>query len=295
MSRIGVALQLKPVKTSWLSNAGAAASVLGHLAVIAVVLLFTGVEPFEPDSAKAITVDLVTPDEIKPPEDKKPPPDQKGATPQALPAPIAKAATEAQAAEPPKAQAAPAPKDQPDTSQPPAREHAAASDQKPPQQQIAALPATPQAATAPEPSQPAAPAYKPPEPDLSVKYGVMFGLPNADGNSDFDSAAVEKAEVSKVDIAAFRRHLKSCSTLPSSVAPSDDVSVKLRVALTPDGRLAQEPILIAGTASAKGPALMKAAAAALEACAPYTMLPSDSYAQWKVLDLTFSPRDFNNG
>jgi hypothetical protein len=293
-SQIGVALQLKPVKTSWLSNAGAAASVAGHLAVIAVVLLYTGVEPFEPDSAKAITVDLVTPDEIKPPEAKKPPPDQKGATPQVLPSPIANAATEAQAAEPPKAQAAPAPKDQPDASQPPPPEHAAASDQKP-QQQIAALPAASQAAPAPEPSRPATPAYKPPEPDLSVKYGVMFGLPNADGNSDFDSAAVEKAEVSKIDIAAFRRHLKSCSALPSSVAPSDDVSVKLRVAFTPDGRLAQEPILIAGTASAKGPALMKAAAAALEACAPYTMLPPDSYAQWKVLDLTFSPRDFNNG
>ena len=30
---------------------------------------------------------------------------------------------------------------------------------------------------APPPSQPAAPAYKPPEPDVSIKYQVLLGLP----------------------------------------------------------------------------------------------------------------------
>lgn len=290
-----MALQFKPVNISWLSNAGAAASVAGHVAVLAIVLLFTGVKPFEPDSAKAITVDLVTPDELKPPVRKEPPPDQKE-TPQQqpdLPPPVANPDTETQSASTPTAPAPPAPADKPDNSQQPApQQPAAASDQKP-QQDVAALAPTPQ--PTPAPAQTPAPAYKPPEPDLSVKYGVMFGLPNADGNSDFDSAAFKEAKVSKVDIVAFRHHLKSCSTLPPSVTPSDDVSVKLRVALTPDGRLAQEPILIAGTASAKGPALMKAATAALQACAPYTMLPPDKYAEWKILDLTFSPRDFTSG
>ena len=32
-------------------------------------------------------------------------------------------------------------------------------------------------AVAPPPSQPAAPAYKPPEPDVSIKYQVLLGLP----------------------------------------------------------------------------------------------------------------------
>ena len=45
-------------------------------------------------------------------------------------------------------------------------------------------------------------------------------------------------------IAEFRRHLKTCSTLPKEIAPSDKVAIKLRVLMTPDGRLGAEPALI---------------------------------------------------
>jgi len=31
---------------------------------------------------------------------------------------------------------------------------------------------------------------------------------------------------------------------------------------------------------------------ALQACQPYAMLPADRYGEWKVLDLSFTPRDF---
>ena len=62
--------------------------------------------------------------------------------------------------------------------------------------------------------------------------------------------------------------------------------------MTPDGKLAAEPILIEASASAKGPALMQSAIAALEACQPYAMLPADRYGEWKVLDLSFTPQDF---
>jgi hypothetical protein len=62
--------------------------------------------------------------------------------------------------------------------------------------------------------------------------------------------------------------------------------------MTPDGKLASEPILIEASASAKGPALMQSAIAALEACQPYPMLPADRYGEWKVLDLSFTPQDF---
>lgn len=62
--------------------------------------------------------------------------------------------------------------------------------------------------------------------------------------------------------------------------------------MTPEGRLAAEPILIEATASAKGVVLMRGAMAALETCQPYTMLPADRYGEWKILDLSFTPRDF---
>ncbi len=62
--------------------------------------------------------------------------------------------------------------------------------------------------------------------------------------------------------------------------------------MTPDGRLAAEPLLIEASASMKGPLLMQSAISALRSCQPYAMLPADKYNEWKVLDLSFTPQDF---
>jgi len=105
--------------------------------------------------------------------------------------------------------------------------------------------------------------------------------------------AIEAADIASTLVAEFRRHLKTCSKLPASLASNDDVKVKLRVLMTPDGRLAGEPILIEASASMKGPLLMQGAIRALSACQPYAMLPVDRYGEWKVLDLSFTPRDFS--
>ena len=78
-----------------------------------------------------------------------------------------------------------------------------------------------------------------------------------------------------------------------SLTGADDVKVKLRVLMTPDGKLAAEPILIEASASMKGPLLMQGAIRALQACQPYAMLPADRYGEWKVLDLSFTPQDFS--
>lgn len=138
------------------------------------------------------------------------------------------------------------------------------------------------------------PAYLPAQPDLSIKYHVLLGLPQARPGDGFDAAATEKADVGSTPIAEFRRHLKTCSTLPKEVAASDKVAIKLRVAMTPDGHLATEPQLIEASASMKGPLLMQSAISALRACQPYTMMPADKYNEWKVLDLSFTPQDFGD-
>jgi hypothetical protein len=78
------------------------------------------------------------------------------------------------------------------------------------------------------------------------------------------------------------------------MTPADDVKVKLRVFMTQDGKLAADPVLIEASASMKGPLLMQSAISALQACQPYAMLPLDRYGEWKVLDLSFTPRDFGS-
>jgi hypothetical protein len=152
------------------------------------------------------------------------------------------------------------------------------------------------AAASPAQSPTPVPAYVPAQPDLSVRYGVVLGLPldlpQDKRNDTYDAPAIENADLASSPIAEFRRHIKTCSTLPKEVGPSDKVAIKLRVMMRPDGRLAADPQLIEGTASVKGALLMQNAISALQSCQPYAMLPADKYNEWKVLDLSFTPQDF---
>jgi hypothetical protein len=268
---------------------GIAASAIAHLSVLTLLLLFTEVHPFGSVTAEPITVDLVSPAEIAPNKEEPPKP------------------------APPK----PEPSDAFDlSSKPPAPTPAVSAPPAPAVAQQTAAPAQKQAASAPprpaiqraavQPQPPAAspvPAFVPPEPDVTVKYGVLLGLPPdlpqglpQDSPGDgFDAPASQTADVASSLIAEFRRHLRTCSNLPDSIEPSDPIKIKLRVFMTTDGKLATDPILIEASASAKGPILMQSAIGALEACQPYAMLPADRYGEWKVLDLSFTPRDFAGG
>jgi hypothetical protein len=139
----------------------------------------------------------------------------------------------------------------------------------------------------------------PSAPDLSLKYHVLLGLPqdNLGGKTGdgIDAMASTKSDIASSLVTEFRRHLRSCSTLPKSILPSDAIKLKLRVFMTPEGRLATDPVLLEASASAKGPALMQSAISALQACQPYAMLPADRYGEWKVLDIGFTPQDFTGG
>jgi outer membrane biosynthesis protein TonB len=280
---------------------GITASVLAHGLLLALVVLFSEVHPFGTVTAEPIAVDLVRPEEVpKPPDEKQPDSDKKQlqipkddftalaeqSPPQSAPPPSSPPAAEPakpqQRTATQSRQAAVSP--QPQVAQPQAAQHAASS--APPQ----SMPLAPQQQ----------PAYTPPEPDVTVKYGVMLGLPQAlppassgDRPGDgIDANASSAANISSSLIAKFREHLKSCAKLPASVARSDNVFVRLRVVMTPQARLAAEPALIEGSASVKALDLKSSAVRALSACQPYEMLPADRYGEWKVLDLSFTPQDF---
>ena len=273
------------------------ASAIVHLSLLTLMLLFSEVHPFGAVTAEQIPVEIVTPQELA---EKQAPPDE-------LPADNKPSETK--------------PEPQPDfslpdkpaaaTAPPPTASPAPAA--RPQKQAALATPRTAQSPAssqqvAPPPSQPAAPAYKPPEPDVSIKYQVLLGLPpdvsplpptpaqvGNKGDDNFDGPATDAADIASTLIAEFRRHLKTCSKLPASLSGADEVKVKLRVLMTPEGRLAAEPILIEASASMKGPLLMQGAIRALQACQPYAMLPVDRYGEWKVLDLNFTPQDFTSG
>ncbi|MBX9651327.1 MAG: hypothetical protein K2X57_30180 [Xanthobacteraceae bacterium] len=266
-------------------------SAIVHLSLLTLLLLFSDVHPFGAVTAEPMPVDIVAVQDI--PEAQEP---EKKPEPVATPTPLPDFSLLDKPATPPSPQPAAPP---PAASQPAAKSPAAAR----PQKQAALAQPTPQAAAQP---QLPAPAYKPPEPDITLKYQVLLGLPpdlssmppavppatRDKAGDNFDAPAIENADVASSVITTFRRHLRTCSKLPAALSSTDDVRVKLRVLMTQDGRLAGDPVLIEASASMKGPLLMQGAISALRACQPYAMLPADRYGEWKVLDLSFTPQDF---
>jgi hypothetical protein len=315
-----------------LLRAGIGASVIGHLMLV-VGLIFAEARPFAPAVPETIAVDLVTseeapkpippepPKEAKPPPAEKPPaPDLTGileqpkpslqtSTPQPPPSKPAAAEahppalkTEASKPEAPKSETKPEPKSASKSAPPPPPPAPAAAPPPPPppMQQASVQPPAeasqpPQQKSAPPPQ--SGPPIMTPEPDVTVKYGVLLGLPEASAGDPLGGgSALAAAKIEMSDTAKFRQHLRTCSVLPAQVAPSDKVRIVLRVLFKPDGTLVGAPGLIEASASpAKGLALTQAATRALESCQPYAMLPADKYDEWKVLDLTFTPQDFTPG
>ena len=112
---------------------------------------------------------------------------------------------------------------------------------------------------------------------------------------DFDARADTKANLTHDEIAAFKSHVRKCWRLPDGLAPASTTRVLLRVFLNADGALKAEPMLVEASASREGPAVMQAAMQALTECQPFTFLPRERYSEWKVLDVSFSPREMAGG
>lgn len=289
-----------------------AASAIAHLTLMALIILISEVHPFHSAPPETVAVDIVTPEQVKQEEAKAEEKSEEKAKEEAKekpPEPLSEL-------RPPKLDLTD--KDKLDASLKPAPNEKAAPQtstrkqashepqQKQPQPQPSQVPPqqpSPQPqAQQPSPAMPQPPAYQAPEPDVTIKYGVMLGLPpelppepkgvpKDDGGDAKDSIGTKlPPEV----IAELRRHLRSCSKLPVGVAPTDAVRIRLRAVLATNGTLARPPILIEAPPSAKGVAIVKSAMSALEACQPYKMLPVDKYDEWKVMDLPFTPGDFGS-
>ncbi len=250
-------------------GSGFAISCIGHMVILALVLVFAGVNPFDSAPVDAIMVEIVSPNEVEG---------------------IGKpgAAATAPSFEPvaPASRAQPTPPSQPQATPPPdprtTREAADASG-------AVASSLMPWLQPPPEPPPPA----EPHESNAADMFGLPLTMPDGSLGGSFDAPAIDRANVANDDIAAFHNHLKTCSRLPAGVNKTDNFKAVLRIRLSPDGRLAAppEPIWVE-EASGRGGALFQSVVAALRKCQPYTMLPPDKYDEWKVFDLSLTPQNF---
>src|SRR5882757_5338198 len=265
-------------------RSGALISIVSHAILVALALLGTP-KLFDEAATRPIEVELVRPEDAPPDKPEEKPPEK-----------------QQQAKEP----------GTPETDKPapwnPLPEQTAASQQakpdpadaKPKQQQAsvqAQQPQGPGQSSQPQPSQPQASqlAPQPAAPSIfdPVNIPKLLNLPNAP-DSGFDSESMTAANITEDQKAGFKAHLRKCWKLPGSVT-SATTRVVLRVYLRRDGKLGAEPVLIEASASRDGPVVMQAAIRALKECQPYGFLPADKYGEWKVLDLSFTPRDMAGG
>jgi hypothetical protein len=254
-------------------RAGVFISGVSHVVLVALALLGTP-KLFDNPQLGAIEVDLVRPEEAEPKEkqpEEKPAEKPKDSQPTPFDpfAPLAAEAPQAAAREPPP---------QATTKPPP-----------PPPTQQAMGPQVPSPPRAPTPPPPSTPWIFDP-----ANIPALMNLPAAPERG-FDAEATTTANLSGDEKAAFKAHLKTCWKLPEGMTPAQTTRVVLRVFLRADGRLSADPLLIEASASRDGPVLLKAAIRTLKDCQPYAFLPVEKYREWKVLDLSFSPRDMAGG
>jgi hypothetical protein len=249
-----------PASASWRLGGVAVAgglvvSSIIHLSLVGTVLL---VSPLllHPEPATPVTVDLVTPEELAALSDKSDKPN-KPAEP-----------------EKPQQSAAAAPDRPAEAAQQPAPP-------APPPLPTDAFPMpfvqSPAPRVPPAPAPPAGPAAQ-----LAELLGIPVPEQTNGGPSEY------KADLTPEEIAAFAAHVQSCWDGPASLAQVPKLYVVIRVNLRRDGGLATDPVAMAGSASAQGPALAQGAKRALQRCQPYDVLPAAKYDEWRVLDLQFT-------
>ena len=244
-------------------RAGVFISGVSHVVLVALALLGTP-KLFDSPALTAIEVDLVRPEEAEPPKEK--PPEEKPAFLNPLPE---RSASQPEIAAPTRPDAAAASRPEPKLPAAASRQALAP--------QVPSPPATPQPPATPSIFDPA-------------NIPALLNLPNAPDQA-FDSEATTTANLSDGEKAAFKTHLKKCWRLPEGMSPAQTTRVVLRIYLKRDGGLSAEPLLIEGPASRDGPMLLKAAIRTLKDCQPYAFLPADKYRDWKMLDVSFSPRE----
>lgn len=280
---------------------GALISAFAHAGVLAWVLLGTP-KPFEAATGVPVTVDLVSSEEA-PPETAKPPdppkPKPQAETPPLLIPPRPTTVTQSTLSN----ETVPASQQAQQKQQQQAQQKQ--QQQQPPQQRTAAAP--PEPATQPQRNAAAPPNPGPPPPaqldaptsifDPAAIPKLLDMTPAAQAAAPapgFDALADVAAALSRQEVTAFKAHLKKCLKLPEGVDAARELKVVMRVFLRPDGALAAEPMLVAAPAAREGPAMVKAATQAFKACQPYA-LPAEKYNDWKVLDISLSPRDMAGG
>ena len=98
------------------------------------------------------------------------------------------------------------------------------------------------------------------------------------------------------EIDALRRQIERCWSVPAGARDAEDLVVKVRFSLNPDGSLRGSPVIVDGGIF-RNEFHRVAAESALRAvlkCQPFK-LPVEKYSRWRDMELTFNPKEMLGG
>jgi len=244
-----------------------AISAVIHAAVLLWLVLAPASRPFDPAHAKALLVELV------------PPPDDQHAAEALLPNPDS-----------------PKPPDNPDSPKPSDKPEPAAADAKaspkkpePAAADAKASPKKPEPAVADAKAPPKQPAAS--QDDAAEAAARLAWMLDAPANLPASLAAPPSENETSLApgfIAKFKEQVRKCFVPLADPPDTPDFATEIRIALKPNGALAADPEMTFAPAAPNGRVLMERAKQAVRQCQPYSFLPADKYADWRIIDLVFS-------
>jgi colicin import membrane protein len=111
-----------------------------------------------------------------------------------------------------------------------------------------------------------------------------LGLPNATA-----------AQMSQNELQALIARLAQLWSPPAGAKDPDELVVRVRIQLKPDGKLSGPPMVLTSGTSPLFIASRDSAMRAVFRGQPYDMLKPEHYEQWKDIEITFDPRDMLRG
>jgi hypothetical protein len=103
------------------------------------------------------------------------------------------------------------------------------------------------------------------------------------------------ARLSQSEIDALKARLYQLWNPPVGIQNPEDYVIRIRVQLTPDGRLLGPPMVITHGTGHLFDTARDSAVRALFQGQPFTMLRPEHYDTWKDIEITFDPRDMFRG
>jgi len=272
-------------------------SAVVHGGALVLAVLFTGANPFDSEATEAISVDIVSPSEVPPAPDPWAVPKEESIEPPKPKFDVAALTPTPPMPTPPQPQPEAKPAQTTAKAQQEARRSEAQASSPVKGQESGKASPAPQQAPPPQMKGAATDGGMGGDhgtenaPPIANMFSMPLALPDGRLGGAFDSPATETAKLERSSVDALRERIKSCAPLPAGVSPSDRLSLVIRIALKPDGRLAGQPALIEASASPKGPAVLQSLFAGFAKCQPFNMLPADKYQEWRSLDIRFTPQD----